>query len=348
MKHCARDPGIRYLPRRSSGPFHGRRTHRPDQQARRVARRRTPWSWGLQHTTAGRAPKGRHGNADLATDPNNALPPSRIGDERGADRQATPRPCALAFHARVTPVGTRGRPAGSVRTNGSTPHRLSPLTPPTPTGPAGIAAPPAPPPPPQSRASNSRRSTASPESVPSRPRCRPPTARTWPFGTPGRRRFDAEQARSGSSAVDAEGRRRAARGPSEDVEGRQRCLVVTSSLRFARVPTRSCRGGRSREADRRPFVAEGIKSGPAISLAIQPISSTRFLTGRGQPGQRARAQSWELGAGSITHLATFRGRLPALRRGDRRTSVGRRHLQRPSCVHGRRQLRCDGAGHVGG
>ena len=53
------------------------------------------------------------------------------------------------------------------------------------------------------------------------------------------------------------------------------------------------------------LVADGMKSGPAISLAIQPISSTRFLTVAVNPDNVLVLKSWELGAGSITHLGTF-------------------------------------------
>ena len=53
------------------------------------------------------------------------------------------------------------------------------------------------------------------------------------------------------------------------------------------------------------LVADGAKSGPAISVAIQPISSTRFLTVAVNPDHVLVLKSWELGAGSITHLATF-------------------------------------------
>ena len=53
------------------------------------------------------------------------------------------------------------------------------------------------------------------------------------------------------------------------------------------------------------LVADGKKSGPAISLAIQPISSTRFLTVAVNPDNVLVLKSWELGAGSITQLGTF-------------------------------------------
>ena len=53
------------------------------------------------------------------------------------------------------------------------------------------------------------------------------------------------------------------------------------------------------------LVADGAKSGPAISLAIQPISATRFLTVAVNPDHVLVLKSWELGAGSITHLGTF-------------------------------------------
>jgi D-alanyl-D-alanine carboxypeptidase len=53
------------------------------------------------------------------------------------------------------------------------------------------------------------------------------------------------------------------------------------------------------------LVADGVKSGPATSLAIQPISSTRFLTVAVNPDNALVLKSWELAAGSITHLATF-------------------------------------------
>ena len=95
------------------------------------------------------------------------------------------------------------------------------------------------------------------------------------------------------------------KGPFEDVEVAAMPngdFVVAS----ARVPTRSCRGGRSREAGRRPSSPSGKKSGPAISLAIQPISSTRFLTVAVNPDNVLVLKSWELAApASITQLATF-------------------------------------------
>ena len=95
------------------------------------------------------------------------------------------------------------------------------------------------------------------------------------------------------------------------------------------------------------LVADGTKSGPAISLAIQPISSTRFLTVAVNPDNVLVLKSWEL-AGRLDHATRdVRGRVAALRRGDGGEAACGRHLQRPSCVHGRRQLRCDGAGHVG-
>ncbi len=53
------------------------------------------------------------------------------------------------------------------------------------------------------------------------------------------------------------------------------------------------------------LVADGAKSGPAISLAIQPISSTRFLTVAVNPDHVLVLKSWELAGGSITHLGTF-------------------------------------------
>jgi D-alanyl-D-alanine carboxypeptidase len=53
------------------------------------------------------------------------------------------------------------------------------------------------------------------------------------------------------------------------------------------------------------LVADGKKSGPAISLAIQPISSTRFLTVAVNPDNVLVLKSWELAGGAITQLATF-------------------------------------------